>query len=108
MALLYLLFLTNVRSIPCVMGGGKRFAYPVDVWTPYGGWWPEGPSLARSRRNTVILYFVLAFGVFLPLGYISSRRERRYKPPIRFIPSQLWCKYAEIDDPRLLERKKKI
>ena len=87
------------------MGGEKRFAYPVDVWTPYGGWWPEGPSPRRNRRNFILLNLGLLFFVYIPVFYASSRLERRFRPPTRTIPSQLWCKYADIDDPKLAERR---
>jgi hypothetical protein len=35
------------------------------------------------------------------MWYVSAQLERRPVPPHRFIPSQLWCKYAAEDDPRL-------
>jgi NADH dehydrogenase (ubiquinone) 1 beta subcomplex subunit 10 len=71
--------------------------YPKFVWTPTGGWYCNPPNW---RKNTgLAMFFVLvSSGV---VWYISAQLERRPVPPYRFIPSQLWCKYAAVDDPRL-------
>lgn len=34
------------------MGGGGRYPYPKDVWSPAGGWWPH-PRM--WKRNTAIV-----------------------------------------------------
>eukprot|EP00163_Fabomonas_tropica_P024038 TRINITY_DN4159_c0_g1_i2.p2 TRINITY_DN4159_c0_g1~~TRINITY_DN4159_c0_g1_i2.p2 ORF type:complete len:123 (-),score=35.66 TRINITY_DN4159_c0_g1_i2:473-841(-) len=77
------------------MGGGPRFKYPKYFWSTYGGWWVEPKN---QLRNTVIACTGLGF-VWWQLFQFSAANERRHNAPVRPIPSQLWEKYAEIDDP---------
>ncbi|CAL1710082.1 unnamed protein product [Somion occarium] len=46
------------------MGGGSRFPYPKEVWSPAGGWWTR-PSNWKS--NTAIAFagiLVITYGAF--------------------------------------------
>jgi hypothetical protein len=79
------------------MGGTKEFAYPKYVWSPAGGWWCNP---RYWKRNTAIAFMAI-FAISVPVFYISAQLERRPVPPYRQIPSQRWCKYAKVDDPRL-------
>ena len=77
------------------MGAGPPMPYPKWVWTPVGGWYTQHKNW---KRNTALMYgawAVLAVVVFR----VSARNERRFSPPDRPIPSQMWCKYANVDDP---------
>ena len=79
------------------MGAGPQMPYPKWVWTPAGGWYCHPPNW---KRNTALV----ALGWVVVLGFtfrISANNERRLHPPDRFIPSQMWCKHAVEDDPRL-------
>ncbi|CAM6106201.1 unnamed protein product [Calypogeia fissa] len=68
--------------------GGHYPGYPTQVWTPLGGWWCDPKYW---RRNTAIAMA----GIFLtcvPIAIKSAQLEQRPVPPVRPIPSQLWCK----------------
>jgi hypothetical protein len=68
------------------------------VWSPAGGWWNNEPH--NWERNTGFAFLALA-GAAYTVFTVSSSLERRPQPPVRHIPSQLWCKHAEQDDPAL-------
>ncbi|CAL1710081.1 unnamed protein product [Somion occarium] len=70
------------------MGGGSRFPYPKEVWSPAGGWWTR-PSNWKS--NTAIAFagiLVITYGAFA----FCADREWRYVEPARPIPSMKWSK----------------
>mmetsp|Transcript_13778 Transcript_13778/g.17983 ORF Transcript_13778/g.17983 Transcript_13778/m.17983 type:complete len:81 (+) Transcript_13778:188-430(+) len=78
------------------MGGGGWYYVPK-VWSPSGGWWNNPP---QAKLHTGIA--LGAIGVLSVLIFNVSRKlERRPIPPVRPIPSQMWCKHAVEDDPRL-------
>eukprot|EP01027_Heterolobosea_sp_BB2_P020601 GEZU01029399.1.p1 GENE.GEZU01029399.1~~GEZU01029399.1.p1 ORF type:complete len:101 (-),score=19.13 GEZU01029399.1:209-511(-) len=84
------------------MGGGGRFPYPKDVWSPAGGWW-SNPR--HWKRNTVIATVgMLALAV--PVFMLSARLERRPMAPWRPAPSQRWSYYTKEDDPQYEEKVK--
>ncbi|KIM80654.1 hypothetical protein PILCRDRAFT_73008, partial [Piloderma croceum F 1598] len=54
-------------------GGGGRYPYPKQVWTPSGGWWTRP---ANWKSNTAIVFggiLAIAYGVFS----VSAAREVR-------------------------------
>jgi hypothetical protein len=69
----------------------------LQVWTPYGGWWAN-PT--HWKRNTGFAGVGVCV-IFSLLFRVSSQLERRPIAPYKQIPSQSWCKYAKVDDPRL-------
>ncbi|KAJ8455597.1 hypothetical protein ONZ51_g12386 [Trametes cubensis] len=77
------------------MGGGARYPYPKEVWSPAGGWWTR-PS--NWKTNTAIAFagiLTVTYGVFT----ISADKEKRTVQPIRPIPSMRWAKeYREQKD----------
>ncbi|KAH9903278.1 hypothetical protein C8Q73DRAFT_785880 [Cubamyces lactineus] len=78
-----------------LQGGGARYPYPKEVWSPAGGWWTR-PS--NWKTNTAIAFagiLTVAYGVFT----ISADKEKRTVQPIRPIPSMRWAKeYREQKD----------
>ncbi|PCH36827.1 hypothetical protein WOLCODRAFT_127697, partial [Wolfiporia cocos MD-104 SS10] len=58
-------------------GGGQRYPYPKEVWSPAGGWWSR-PS--NWKANTAV-----AFAGILAITYgvwnISAEREWRHNEP---------------------------
>ncbi|KAH6912984.1 hypothetical protein BKA70DRAFT_1265712 [Coprinopsis sp. MPI-PUGE-AT-0042] len=74
------------------MGGGARYPYPKQVWSPAGGWWVQPKNWAS---NTAIAFG----GIFLAtyaVWSVSAAKERRVTQPDRWIPSMMWAK--EYDD----------
>ncbi|OBZ77022.1 hypothetical protein A0H81_03116 [Grifola frondosa] len=70
------------------MGGGARYPYPKEVWSPAGGWWTR-PSNWKS--NTAIAFagiLAISYGAFT----LSIEREWRPVAPTRPIPSMMWAK----------------
>jgi len=79
------------------MGGGARYPYPKEVWTPAGGWWTR-PS--NWKANTAIC-FAGILGVAYGVWTVSADKEYRYHEPIRPIPSMRWAKqYQESQESR--------
>ncbi|VDB86394.1 unnamed protein product [Peniophora sp. CBMAI 1063] len=76
------------------MGGGARYPYRKDVWSPAGGWWSQPKTW---RRNTAIL-----FGGILLVTYgaasVSWDREQRYVLPTRWVPSMLFSRQFREDE----------
>ncbi|KAH9063202.1 hypothetical protein EDB87DRAFT_1604543 [Lactarius vividus] len=70
------------------MGGGARYPYPKEVWTPAGGWWTR-PS--NWKANTAIL-FAGILGVSYGVWTVSADKEYRYNEPTRAIPSMRWAR----------------
>ncbi|EPT01938.1 hypothetical protein FOMPIDRAFT_1048229 [Fomitopsis schrenkii] len=70
------------------MGGGARYPYPKQVWSPAGGWWTR-PSNWKS--NTAIAFAGILTFVYAGWTY-SAEKEVRYIEPVRPIPSMLWAK----------------
>jgi len=78
------------------MGGGGRYPYPKEVWTPAGGWWTRPTNW---KTNTAIV-----FAGILAITYagftVSKDREWRHVQPHRPIPSMTWAKqYTENKSP---------
>ncbi|KAL4244938.1 hypothetical protein ABKN59_009974 [Abortiporus biennis] len=70
------------------MGGGARYPYPKEVWSPAGGWWTR-PS--NWKANTAIAFagiFAITYGAWT----VSADHEYRHSEPIRPIPSMRWAK----------------
>ena len=66
------------------LGGGFDTS---QVWTTYGGWFPD-PK--RWRRNTAVA-FLIAIGSSAIVFDASRKMERRPKFPEHAIPSQMWA-----------------
>ncbi|KAI0752604.1 hypothetical protein C8Q80DRAFT_1096978, partial [Daedaleopsis nitida] len=69
-------------------GGGARYPYPKQVWSPAGGWWTRP---ANWKSNTAIAFagiFAVAYGVFT----VSADKEVRLFEPVRPIPSMSWTR----------------
>lgn len=84
------------------MGASEKMPYPKWVWSPAGGWYCH-PK--QWERNTKIGFVAIAVITFFTWTY-SASKERRLSPPDRPIPSQMWCKYANVDDPGCVFGKK--
>ncbi|KAL3904735.1 MAG: hypothetical protein SGPRY_011176, partial [Prymnesium sp.] len=57
------------------------------------------------QRNTAIV--AAGWAVIISFTWkLSANNERRLNPPDRPIPSQMWCKYANVDDPGCVFGKK--
>ncbi|KAF9073185.1 hypothetical protein BDP27DRAFT_1319019 [Rhodocollybia butyracea] len=70
------------------MGGGGRYPYPKQVWSPAGGWWVR-PSNWKS--NTFIAGMGIA-GITYLVWQFSAAHEHRYIMPAKDIPSMAWAK----------------
>ncbi|KIJ28564.1 hypothetical protein M422DRAFT_235617 [Sphaerobolus stellatus SS14] len=76
------------------MGGGARYPYPKEVWSPSGGWWTRPKAW---KANTFIAFLgigVVAYQVFK----LSASKEWRYIQPDKPIPSMMWARqYKDAD-----------
>lgn len=54
-----------------LQGATKKFAYPLYVWSPAGGWWCNP---RHWKRNTAIAFVVLGV-LALPVAYASAQLE---------------------------------
>ncbi len=79
------------------MGAGPQMPYPKWVWSPAGGWYCNPANWKRNTAIAMAAYGAICYAVF----NLSISLERRPTPPMNHIPSQDWCKYAAVDDPRL-------
>eukprot|EP00898_Chlorokybus_atmophyticus_P004246 jgi/Chlat1/4822/Chrsp31S04801 len=70
------------------MGGGGRFAYPKEIWSPAGGWWADPKYWRRNTAFATIALIAAAVPIFLT----SAKLEMRPLQPAHPVPSQLWCK----------------
>eukprot|EP01108_Squamamoeba_japonica_P005448 TRINITY_DN42_c0_g2_i1.p2 TRINITY_DN42_c0_g2~~TRINITY_DN42_c0_g2_i1.p2 ORF type:complete len:118 (-),score=26.93 TRINITY_DN42_c0_g2_i1:26-337(-) len=59
------------------MGGGPRFPFPRQVWSPSGGWWQGGSDNPGNWRVRTAVAIALAFSVQIPVIYYASQREFR-------------------------------
>ncbi|KIK56364.1 hypothetical protein GYMLUDRAFT_47140 [Collybiopsis luxurians FD-317 M1] len=75
------------------MGGGDRYPYPKQVWSPAGGWWVR-PSNWKS--NTFVVSAGIAGMAYL-LFQLSSSKEHRYIAPAKDIPSMKWAKQFQTE-----------
>jgi hypothetical protein len=64
------------------MGGGPRFPYPKEVWSPGGGWWPYPKAW---RTNTVVAFGLLGV-LCVPVFMVSESKTVRDRPPRVPIP----------------------
>ncbi|CCG84559.1 protein of unknown function [Taphrina deformans PYCC 5710] len=80
------------------MGGGGRYPYPKQVWSPAGGWWSRPKNWAS---NTVVTAIGIA-SITAWVWSVSARIETRDKQPTRWIPSMMWSKALK-DNPTLQE-----
>ncbi|KAH7101748.1 hypothetical protein BKA62DRAFT_638275 [Auriculariales sp. MPI-PUGE-AT-0066] len=70
------------------MGGGARYPYPKDVWSPAGGWWTR-PSNWKSNLGIISAGAgLIVYGVWS----WSAKHEQRMRAPMRAIPSMNWAK----------------
>ena len=74
--------------------------FGMQVWAPSGGWYSNPPKWKRNTGFAVGALFIMSAITFK----ISSDLERRPRPPLRHIPSQMWCKHALEDDPSLAKK----
>ncbi|KAK1923112.1 hypothetical protein DB88DRAFT_493829 [Papiliotrema laurentii] len=72
------------------MGGGARFPFPREVWSPAGGWWVRP---ANWKANTAVAFGLIGAVVYATWNF-SAKREERVIAPIRPIPSQRWSQQA--------------
>lgn len=68
------------------MGGGPRFQYPKEVWSPGGGWWPYPKNWRPNTVAALGLVGLLCVPVFL-VGESKLEREGTPKVPIPWRPS---------------------
>ncbi|KAI0030142.1 hypothetical protein K488DRAFT_88035 [Vararia minispora EC-137] len=71
---------------PLSTGGGARFPYPKDVWSPAGGWWSQPKAW---KFNTAVLFGGILVTT-LGIAVVSWDREKRYVMPNRWIPSMMF------------------
>ncbi|KDQ09204.1 hypothetical protein BOTBODRAFT_37286 [Botryobasidium botryosum FD-172 SS1] len=70
------------------MGGGARYPYPRQVWSPSGGWWTRPTNWVS---NTAICTFGIAIATYGAWS-ISAEKEWRHAAPVKPIPSMLWAR----------------
>lgn len=87
-----------MQATRALLGGGRRYLYPKDVWSPAGGWWNNEPL--NWQRNTGFAFLAAGVAAYTIFQF-SAARERRPTPPVNFIASQIWSAHAAEDDPRL-------
>ncbi|KAH9924979.1 uncharacterized protein BXZ73DRAFT_103356 [Epithele typhae] len=77
-----------VRSalIPPQRGGGARYPYPKQVWSPAGGWWTRPSNWKSNTAIATAGLLIISYGIFT----VSADKERRTVQPIRPIPSMMW------------------
>ncbi|PWN36311.1 uncharacterized protein FA14DRAFT_54019 [Meira miltonrushii] len=86
------------------MGGGARYPYPKEVWSPSGGWWTR-PS--NWRTNTAVCIAGIGLVSYFTWMY-SAKVEQRHVKVDRWIPSLHWAeefKGSEYDELRKNGRK---
>ncbi|PWN43565.1 hypothetical protein IE81DRAFT_322212 [Ceraceosorus guamensis] len=68
------------------MGGGARYPYPKEVWSPSGGWWSQPRNW---RSNTAVC--AVGIGIFSYfLWNYSVENESYHHVPAKWVPSMLW------------------
>ncbi|WVQ85937.1 hypothetical protein IAT38_008105 [Cryptococcus sp. DSM 104549] len=72
------------------MGGGARYPYPKEVWTPSGGWWTQPKNWKANTAMCALLIAVTTASVWR----LSAQKEERHRAPMRWIPSMLWSPQA--------------
>ena len=55
-------------------------------WSPSGGWYPDPPNWRRNTALAVLGTAIIGTYIF----FQSAKREQRYQPASRFIPSEMW------------------
>ncbi|KIO24099.1 hypothetical protein M407DRAFT_244560 [Tulasnella calospora MUT 4182] len=70
------------------MGGGARYPYPKEVWTPSGGWWTRPTNWVA---NTAICTAGAALVTYVVWQY-SAEKEWRHNAPVKPIPSMRWAR----------------
>ncbi|KAF8581205.1 hypothetical protein K439DRAFT_1354742, partial [Ramaria rubella] len=68
-------------------GGGARYPYPREVWSPSGGWWTRPKNWVSNTIIAGVGIAVVTYSVFK----VSARNEWRYIQPDRPIPSMQWA-----------------
>eukprot|EP00020_Sapocribrum_chincoteaguense_P000119 CAMPEP_0170749992 /NCGR_PEP_ID=MMETSP0437-20130122/10689_1 /TAXON_ID=0 /ORGANISM="Sexangularia sp." /LENGTH=109 /DNA_ID=CAMNT_0011088949 /DNA_START=59 /DNA_END=388 /DNA_ORIENTATION=- len=88
------------------MGGGPRFDFPKQVWSPSGGWWAGGlDNPLRWRRNLAIAATALVLSC-IPVAMIGFKHEHRsvgYRP----VWSQQFSGHLAEDDPEYAQKVQK-
>ncbi|KAI0791485.1 hypothetical protein BC629DRAFT_365268 [Irpex lacteus] len=86
------LLTTTYQSTPSLvtstMGGGARYPYPKEVWSPAGGWWTRPSNWKTNTAVAAAGIAALAYATWT----VSAEHEVRLAEPIRPIPSQRWAK----------------
>ncbi|SGY50498.1 BQ5605_C001g00890 [Microbotryum silenes-dioicae] len=72
------------------LGGGARYAYPKEVWSPAGGWWTRPANWKSSTAIVGLAVSLTTYGIWA----YSAGREVRHNAPTREIPSMLWSNQA--------------
>ncbi|THH26409.1 hypothetical protein EUX98_g7782 [Antrodiella citrinella] len=70
------------------MGGGGRYPYPKEVWSPAGGWWTRPSNWKSNTAIALVGIFAITYGAW----QVSAEREHRYVEPSKPIPSMMWAK----------------
>ncbi|TCD60707.1 hypothetical protein EIP91_009644 [Steccherinum ochraceum] len=70
------------------MGGGARYPYPKEVWSPAGGWWTRPSNWKSNTAIALVGIFATTYAVW----QVSAEKEIRYIEPTRPIPSMRWAK----------------
>ncbi|KAF9010150.1 hypothetical protein BDQ17DRAFT_1003018 [Cyathus striatus] len=70
------------------MGGGGRYPYPKQVWSPAGGWWTRPSNWVANTAITSAGILAITYAVWT----VSANNEKRTEPPTRPIPSMMWAK----------------
>ncbi|KIO01561.1 hypothetical protein M404DRAFT_149873, partial [Pisolithus tinctorius Marx 270] len=55
-------------------GGGARYPYPKQVWSPAGGWWSRPASWKTNTAITFAGILAVAYGVWT----VSAEREASF------------------------------
>ncbi|KAI0073534.1 hypothetical protein K474DRAFT_1700269 [Panus rudis PR-1116 ss-1] len=84
-------FVSYKTLLELAMGGGARYPYPKEVWSPAGGWWSR-PSNWKS--NTAVAFagiFVITYAAFV----VGRDREVRWVESSRPLPTQFLAKQKD-------------
>ncbi|KAH9834808.1 uncharacterized protein C8Q71DRAFT_125824 [Rhodofomes roseus] len=65
------------------MGGGARYPYPKQVWSPAGGWWTRP---ANWKSNTAIAFAGILAVVYAGWSWSAEKEARSSLPHLSYIP----------------------
>ncbi|KAH8928264.1 hypothetical protein BT69DRAFT_1345465 [Atractiella rhizophila] len=70
-------------------GGGQRYPFPKEVWSPSGGWWTQP---LNWKTNTAVAFGGVAFICYLAFKFSCEYEHRIGDGPTRWIPSMMWTR----------------